>query len=662
MKKTKPITILCILFVFHFGLNAQISYNALPWRMSTAYNNYLLRDVHQQYADRKIEIEKAFASKEKMIAYRDDCIQRYKKIMGGLPEKGNLNARFTGSSAYEGFRIEKIIFESLPHRYVTANLYIPDGEGPFPAALQLCGHGLGGKIPASNSALLFAQNGIAVLVVDPIGQGERIQFIDDESNTLTRGATTEHTLLNAGANLLGTSLAALEFWDNHRAIDYLVSREDIDKNNIGAYGSSGGGTQTSYLIGLDERIKVASVCSYFTQREKVLEVYGPSDGCQHIPYEGKEHLEIADFVLMMGPKPVLILSGKYDFVDYWGATQAFKELKKGYTALGSPEKVSMFSVENGHGMPKPKREALVTWFKKWMLNDDTPVVETELFHIPEEDLQCTGTGQVNSAIADNISVPDYFLDEAKTTEEQRIEFLKNDLKTITGKVNEILCIGNELEEIFPEQTGEIKMRTYDIQKYQIIRPEQMPLPCVLVLPGNITPESQITIFLNEGGKDEILSDARTMESYANQGEILIVADLRGYGETSDPLSLNDTKYWNREYRNAMISKHIGKPIVGQRVIDVKTILDFVDTESILKGRIVKIKANGTYGPVAVHATFLDERISKTEITGSIKSYTEFLKNPMQRNVYSNVLYGVLQYYDLKDLIEISGKNRIRFLD
>lgn len=666
MKTNKPKQIVFVILLIQLttltAINAQTNFNALSWRMNTAYNNYLMREVHQQYFDRKIEIEKAFTSDEKMIAYRNNCILRYKEILGKFPEKKNLNARILGTSKQKGFKIEKIIYESIPNRYVTANLYIPDGKGPFPATVELCGHGLGGKIPASRSAILFAQNGIAVLVVDPIGQGERIQFIDTNSKSLTRGATTGHTLLNAGANLLGSSLAAYEFWDNHRAIDYLETRSDIDKDKIGVYGSSGGGTQTSYLMGLDDRIKVASVCSFFTQREKVLEIYGPSDGCQHIPYEGREHLEIADFVLMMAPKPVLIMSGKYDFVDYWGATQAFNELERTYSILGSPEKISMFSIESGHGMPKPKREALVTWFKQWLLDNDTPVKETKTVEIPIEDLQCTTTGQVNSSIDKNIAVPEFHLKQEMMLEEQRSNFMKNDLAVIKQKVNELLGMENHLEKIEPEKTGEIKMRTYDIQKYQIIRPGQMPLPCLVVLPANVTRNSQITILLNEQGKNEVLNDQRTIESYVNQNEILLVADLRGYGETADPLSLNDTKYWNREYRNAMTSMHIGKPIVGQRVVDIKTILDFIDTLGELKGRTVKIKATGTYGPVAIHATFLDNRISNTEITGSVKSYIEYLKNPMQRDVYSNVLYGVLQYYDLKDLIELSGKNRIRFLD
>jgi hypothetical protein len=630
--------------------------------MNTAYNHYLMRYVHQQYADRENEISKAFLSKDAMIEYRDDCIRRYKKIIGNFPDKGILNAKIVGTSKHDGFRIERIIFESVPKRYVTANLYVPDGEGPFPVAMEVCGHGLGGKIPAPQSAVLFALNKIAVLVVDPIGQGERIQYVDKNSQTLTRGSTTEHTLLNEGANLLGNNLAAYEYWDNHRAIDYLETRSDIDKSRIGVYGSSGGGTQTSYLVGLDDRVMVASVCSYFTKRERVLEEFGSSDGCQHIPYEGREHLEIADFVLMMAPKPVLIMSGLYDFVDYWGATQAFTELRNVYSALESPEKVSMFTIEDGHGMPKAKREALVTWFRKWMCGDDTPVKENKEVSIPFTDLQCTTTGQVITSLADQISIPDYHISLSEQYDIQRNEFIKKGKSAVKDKVFELLGISFPKKKITVEQTGSVKSRNYDMIKFQITRPGQMPVPCVVIYPEDATKNSPVVIYLNESGKNEILTDEQTIGTFVNRNEILVAADLRGYGETADPISLNDTKYWNREYRNAMISMHIGKPIMGQRVIDIISLLDFAETDNLLKGHKVNIIANGSYGPAVVHAAFLDQRIDKADISRSVKSFNEYLKNPMQRDVYTNVLYGILKYYDLNNLIDLSGKNRIRFVD
>ena len=654
--------IVIVLSVFVFNGNAQVNSNALSWRMNTAYNNYLKRDIHQQYDNRNKDFAKALKSKEDLIKYRDNCIKRYKSIIGDFPTKNNLNSKVVGVTQLEGFRVEKIIFESLPKRYVTANLYIPNGEGPFPVTLHLCGHGLKGKSPLSRAATLMASNKIAVLVVDPIGQGERIQFVDKNSKSITRGATTEHTILNMGANLVGTSLAAYEYWDNHRAIDYLETRTDLDKNRIGVYGSSGGGTQTAYMLGLDDRIKVATVCSYFTQRERVFDVYGASDGCQHIPYEGREQLEIADFVLMMAPKPVLIMSGKYDFVDYWGATKAFNNLKKAYTILGVPEKTNLFSVESGHGMPKPKREAMVSWFKKWFYQDDSPVLETQTLSTSLENLQCTSTGQVITSIPDNISIPEYHKQQYELYENNRAVFLKKDTAVIRKKVLELLGIKMPTEDINILSTGQSSFRKFDLYKYQINRTGQMPVPCLVLMPENVDSKSNIVLYLNESGKSDILSNENLIDSHINQGDILILADLRGFGETADPINLNDSKYWNWEYQNAMASLHIGKPIMGQRVIDILSILDFIEQTPNLKNKSIQLIANGLYGPTAIHATYLDQRISKTEISRSIKSFYNYLENPLQKDVYTNVLYGVLKYYDLKDLINITDKNRIIFID
>ena len=643
------------------SVSAQGNFNALPWRQNLAYNSYLMRDVHQQYADRRDELNKAVLSKEAMLIYRDELRKKYKTILGNFPEKQNLNAKVLKTSQEKGFRIDKIVFESLPKRYVTADLYLPEGNGPFPASLELCGHGMGGKL-GSSEAQLMALNGIAVLVVDPIGQGERVQLLDENGKPATRGSTTEHTLLNAGCNLLGSSLAAWEWWDNHRAIDYLETRQDIDKTRLAAYGSSGGGTQTAYLIGLEDRLKVASICSYFSQRERVLELSGPSDGCQHVPGEGSAHIEIADWVAMFAPKPVLIMSGLYDFVDYWGAVQGTHELQKIYKKLDAPDAIKQFTAESGHGMPKVKREALATWFRTWLVNDPTPVHENQLIRVPESDMQCTSTGQVNTAFTDAVSIPKYNQDFAEQLTGERARFLQQNDSIVRQKVLRLLGISMPKELITPEQTGFTQGRTYSLYKYQILRKGEMPVPCVVVIPEKVEPSGKVVLYLNESGKDGLLSDETTLNNFINQGDILVAADLRGYGETTDPSSLNDTKYWNREYRNAMISLHTGKTIAGQRVIDIFSLTDFLTSDSKFTGHSIKLVVNGTYGPVAIHAAYLDGRISQIEISRSIKSYREFLQNPMQRDVYTNVIPGVLKYYDLKDLSEKAGKGRISFVD
>ena len=657
----KILFLLGVLVCPALSISAQNSANALSWKMNTAYNSFLMREVHQQYALRQPELAKAFQFKNEMLRYRDELRKRYRTLLGDLPEMSELNSKVLKSTQEKGFKVEKIIFESLPKRYVTANLYIPEGNGPFPAALELCGHGIGGK-SGSAEAVLMALNGIAVLVVDPIGQGERVQLLDKQGKPSTRGATTEHTLLNAGCNLLGSSLAAYEYWDNHRAVDYLESRSDIDKTRLGVYGSSGGGTQVTYLIGLEERFKVASVCSYFSQRERVLELNGPSDGCQHIPGEGAERLEISDWITMFAPKPVLIMSGAYDFVDYQGVQLGFRELQKVYEVLRAKEQIRMFSIEGGHGMPRAKREALATWFRTWLYKDTTTVRETQTVKIPDSDFQCTETGQVNTAFPDAVSIPQYNHALSNQLDTSRIEFMHQNEEIIRQKILDLLGISIPTEKIVAEQTGITEMRTYNLYKYQIIRKGEMPVPCVVVLPEKVNPGAKVIIRLNENGKDALLNDETTLSSYVNNGDIQVVADLRGYGETTDPSGLNDLKYWNREYRNAMLSLHIGKTIVGQRVIDIISLVDFISVNPMLTAHPIQLEADGSYGPVAIHATYLEPRIAHTGIFRSVKSYEEYLQNPMQRDVYTNVIPGVLKYYDLKELSEKAGTGRVVFTD
>lgn len=666
MKKIIGFRTLCVGLGIWAGtsmLSAQSEFRALPWSQSTTYNSYLMRDVHRQYADRQSAIRKAFTSPAEMQKYLDGCRERYKQIVGDFPEKGNLNAQVVGKVQGTGYHIEKIIFQSKPGRYVTANLYMPEKvTAPVPAALELCGHGLNGKGPSSHAAILMASNGIAVLVVDPIGQGERLQLINAEGKPLTRGATTEHTLLNAGFNLVGTSLAAQEYWDNHRALDYLLTREDIDPERIGVYGSSGGGTQTAYYVGLDSRVKVAAICSFFSTRERTIELQGPSDGCQHIPYEGREQLEVPDFALMMAPRPLLILSGKYDFVDLWGAEQGFAELQQCYKTLGVSGKVDMLTVETGHGLGAEKRQKLVSWFKRWLKDDKSPVKDAPQDHFQLADVLCTAKGQVNISMPGALTTMQENVNLMDEWAPQRKAFLSKGKKTVQAKVLELLGLKDfPAHRIRMEATGHNSMREYEQYKFQLIREGEIPVPCILIMPSRANADSPVELRLQEEGKGTYLSEYTNITAALTEGKILLLADLRGLGETTDPVFYTDAKYWNREYRNAMISMHIGRPVMGQRVVDIFTLLDFCSEHEFLRGHSIQVFANGIYGPAVIHAAYLDERINGAEITHSVKTWKEYIEKPMQWDMYSNVLYGVLKYYDLPDLIELSNRP-IRFTD
>ena len=91
-------------------------------------------------------------------------------------------------------------------------------------------------------------------------------------------------------------------------------------------------------------------------------------------------------------------------------------------------------------------------------------------------------------------------------------------------------------------------------------------------------------------------------------------------------------------------------------------IDFLSSDPRFNGHAIQLQANGICGPAAIHAAYLDPRITKTEISRSIKSYRDFIRNPMQPDLFSNVIPGVLKYYDLKDLVEKAGKGRIQYAD
>ncbi|MCD8166915.1 MAG: prolyl oligopeptidase family serine peptidase [Bacteroides sp.] len=618
-----------------------------------------MREVHEQYRWRQQSLATACQSPETTMQYAKEVRQRYLDILGEMPEKTPLQAEVTGVEYQPGFRMEKIVLQSMPGRYVTASLYLPEGEGKYAVTVSLCGHGIHGKRPGPAEVLL-ARNGITTLVVDPIGQGERWQFINEKGEYATRGATTEHTLLHAGCVAVGTSLAALQCWDNHRAIDYLVSREDIDADRIGVWGSSGGGTETTYLIGMDERVKVVAICSYFSGRERTLELQGPSDGCQHIPHEGEAGIELADFALMMAPKPVLILNGKYDFVDLWGAYRGVEELNRAYQVLGVPEHIRHVVTETGHGLGKEKRGELVQWFKRWFCNDLSPLTDDESHSLTLEQSFSTSTGQVSTAYADAVSIPDQNLIRYRELHSQREAFLNRSLAELQEEIGRSLRLPSLNIPVRTQLYTKKELRGYTQYHYEIIREGLLPIPCIIIIPDRCM-QNKVEIILADSGKEKFLALTQNIQPYIDKGTILVAADLRGFGETEDPAIYNDAKYWNREYRLSITALHTGKPLIGQRVADLITLLDALESWPETASGSYSLLADRRYGPVALHTAVLDDRLTEVVAQCTMRSYTECMTAPMQYDLFSNMIYGVLTRYDLPDLVQLT-EGRFRYGD
>jgi len=642
-----------IIFLFSIQIViAQKQYNVLDWKAETSLNTDLLQQMHEQYDQRRIAFNKALDSKKTVIAYQKNVQEKFIQLLGKLPDRTALNAQTTGIIHSDNFSIEKVVYESFPHHHVTSTLYIPDGNQKFPAVLLFCGHEAESKATISyqKTAMLFAQHGFVVMMIDPISQGERYQLTDTKGKPLTRGGTTEHTLLNESSNLFGLSTPADELWDNERGLDYLITRKEVDTTRIGCLGNSGGGMQTIYFAAFDKRIKIAAPCSYVANRERTLELTGAADGCAQMPNEGKEQLELSDYLMAMAPKPLLILAGKYDFIDYTGTQMAFNELKKVYTILEKPDRIKLFTYDDGHGISKPKREAAVRWFSKWMYNDNRFIKEEDLKAFAEKELLVTASGQVNTAYTDefNLFERNFLLfDQLK---DERQKFLNQSKDKIKNKIAGLTKVELNRNAMQSEETGQIQKEHYTIHKLIIRKEKQIPLPVLLISPS--VKSEKLIIWLNENGKNKMADSAAFMQSFIDNNYTVILADIRGIGETEDIPSMNDAKYYNKEYRNAMLALHIGKPLIGQRTNDILNLLQFIHQNEAFNQLPIEINASGITSLPVLHAALFDSSVTSISLYSSIHSFKDILEHPLEKNWYSWVIPDVLHYYDIHDLIKL----------
>jgi dienelactone hydrolase len=652
----------------------------LDWKAPATLPTYLLQEVHRQAAQRRARLDNAFASAASMHAYRDSARARFRRVLGPMPARTPLHGRVVGTVPQVGFRIEKIIYESLPHHHVTANLYLPNGKGRKPAALLFCGHEQTSKATPSyqQTARLLARNGFVVFVIDPVSQGERMQLTAPDGKFLTRGGTTEHTLLNGEANLVGRTLPAEQLWDNVRGLDYLLTRPEVDAARVGCLGNSGGATQTAYFMGYDDRVQVAALCSYVAEGERNLTLTGPADGCVPLPDAGAAGLDLADWPIMFAPKPVLLLTGRYDFVDQTDMEATFQDMHRAYAALGQPEKTDIFTYDDGHGISAPKRAAAVAWFKKW-LGVGGPLVpeEAPLVALPETTLRCTATGQVTTSFKDEETLAASHLAIARTAKHRT--YSPEALAAVVQQQLGIVTKSPAATSIDLRDT--LHLANGQVWQNLILRREgEPPLPARLLLPPSSATPNSLVIWLPDQGMAAVLRDsAARLATYQRQGKAVLLADLRGLGESADLAAFNDPKYYNQEYRPSLLALHLNRPLLAQRVLDISSLLTFIRNESHLWTLPILLRADGRAAPVALHAALLSPlvvkhavtdvtdqtpvhatprtyapQIEQVQVSGGPPSFSYFLENPATKDAYSSVLPGVLNYYDIPDLRKALG--------
>ena len=666
---------------------------------------WLLKRQCDQLLDKRLEAFEALNSRAGCREWQRERREFFVKQIGGYPERTPLNARIVGTLQGDGYRVEKVLFESRPGFHVSGNLYLPATKGPYPGVLVPCGHSHTGKAAGGYQAMsiLLARNGMAALCYDPIGQGERYQSLDFEKEHETFASvsyrlevphprvrflcTVEHTMMGIGCTLLGGNFAQYRIWDGMRAIDYLQSREDIIADKIGCTGNSGGGTLTAYLMALDDRIVAAAPMCYLTTFRKLIETKGAQDAEQNIFGQIAFGMDEPDYVIMRAPKPTLICAGTRDVTfDIVGTWDLFRQGKRFYSWLGFPERVDLNEADVPHGMYLQQREAAARWLHRWLLGSEKviqevdpeslpdPISDKELREISEgdwtkEELYCSPEGQVllmpeeKSVFAINAEIEQASRAERKAAWEKLDDQQRRELvKKVIGPMLPLADAEEKKETASAhEVVGQIARDGYRIEKVVLKGNEQqIALPGLLFSPEKVTKGP--ILYLHGVSMKTDAAVGGPIEQLVRQGHVVLAAELSGIGETEAGHDKRDygRGRFGRDVQEIHLAYLMGLSFVGMRVDDVFRWSDFLAKSSAgQQGKSIQLIAIGEAAIPALHAAALEpSRFESVRLERMIRSWAELVGSPVSLDQLVNAVHGALLHYDLPELIELAGGTKV----
>ncbi|MDD3725654.1 MAG: acetylxylan esterase [Candidatus Ratteibacteria bacterium] len=629
-------------------------YKNVYGHMMIDYYVDILREIR---AERQKKL-KSIKTRKEAERYQEYVLSAIKKAFP-LPEvKLPLNPKTTGVLEQQGYRIEKILFESRPEFLVTGNLYIPDMlKKKVPGVLVPCGHaGIESKAyPLYQEVCIrLVKSGFVVFTYDPISQGERDQYcsISDEKDPLRINCCYAHNMMGKQLELLGDFFGAWRVWDGIRALDYLLSRDEVDKESVGITGNSGGGTLTTWLWALDDRLTIAAPSCFVTTFLANLENELPSDNEQCPPNVISAGLEQADFFIARAPRPVLFLGQRYDFFDIRGLQETYSDIKNFYRLYRAEDNVKMFIGNNIHGyFPDDQKEMLKFFCRhtglKVYQGDAAPFVQKK------EALWATKCGQVVPEVSK--PVWEIISKMAKSIAENRKKMSDEKIVSVLKKILNI-----NIPKAVPH--------------YRVLRPFYMESDRYITCRYAVETESSIVSILYKKTTDiaranvfEVEKDIHlfiphisAIEDMENEpmagsvlsGSPLYALDVRGIG-VSMPKNVEDfSDPYGYDYMLKAYGLMLGKPYLGQRVYDVLMVLNLLKEKG---AKDIYLYGRGQGSLIALFAGVFYKDIKKVVLKNYPPSFYQWTQTPSVLWPDANFPPGVIKYTDIPELLGIMGK-------
>ncbi len=559
---------------------------------------------------------------------------------GTFPAPPALEPQVHGVIRLPGYEIRKITYQSRPGMRVTANLYVPDGQGPFPGIIGVHGHHAQGKIAGrvQERGHLLALSGFVVLMIDAFGAGERGSI---------PGKYEYHGAgIGAGLFDLGETLLGMQVYDNMRGIDLLQSMPSVNADRIGVTGASGGGNQTMWLAALDPRIKAAvpvvsvgTFESYVTRTNCV---------CEVLP-NGLTFMEEWAALGLVAPNALLIVNALRDGPTFCvpEMLRSFNAAGRVYRLYGAEEKLAYQVFDMTHGYWPEMQRCMLGWFKRWLKDEGEgrPCDLPEFQALPEERCLCFPAGRRPKSV---VSIPDYCHMAARR--------IMNDAKDNAGKVSRAAKL-RQLQSLLrsrppvtaaPVEFGTVEEAGLRIRKFAVESEPDILLPAALVTRPAAGAVKTVALILHPSGK-AVAVEADWARSAGRRPAARLFADLRGTGETC----YNSSQLGEQSYHDqARACFWLGRTMLGDWVCDIQALVRAA--AGIFPRARLEIHAFGEAGLAALCAAAFNRRIHSVACVNLQGSYLY----QGARSGKSMVIHvpGILRWGDVATLAALPAGN------
>ncbi len=642
-KRTLIILTSILIYVLFFNFNTLFAQgNTDKWKvLEFPYTKMMDDHVIRLTDEFNIIIKKLPKNIYEFESYKDRVIKNLWKCFGWKPnKKTNLHARITGKTDMGDYIMEKLLFESMPGIYVTANVFVPKNiTFPVPAILCPHGHWENGRYQqqVQSRGIGLAKLGYIALMLDDYGFGERKYT----------GHRNTYFLFPTGITLEG-----LQIWDNMRAVDYLLTRDDVDPEKIGITGASGGGNQTMYTGALDPRIKVVIPTASIVTL-KGLYFRGIGCVCETTP-NLLRYADLWDVTVVTAPKPLLFNNTVLDPIfPISTAREAFYLTKNIYKAIGEEEKVAKVETFAKHDYNKSQREATYGWFDHWFKNKaGFHTEEPEFSTLPiDADAFKVLSGGIKLESPETLLSLNYKIAKSippKKDIANKLQWEKH-RTTLKNKLIDEIFGGFPLEKPFKAKiTRKVEDSDFRFEKILYRSEHDIYIPSLLLLPKSNHSKKPVVIYLHNLGKEEALQEKMIMQ-FIGDGWAVLLPDLRGTGETS-PDPENHQRGESITVRNSIIT---GRHILGERVYDIIMAADFMKVHPEIDKNKVYVYGRGAEGLMALTAGALSDKINGVVAENILNSYIS--KNEFKQP-YIIFVPNILKLADIQDIASLhSGK-------